>query len=130
MRAISRADGPDYDADGSRLDRVGLEPFAEPERDQDAGGVGRELDAGAGLFELRRLFEHGGAKARPCASVSAAVSPPMPAPAMMTLREARHGLRSVRSGGSVSGSTHSFGRAACGIERRVEAVERRAIRSR
>jgi hypothetical protein len=36
---------------------VAPQRVAEPERDQDAGGIGRELDAGADLFELRRLIE-------------------------------------------------------------------------
>ena len=43
-------------------DDVALQWLAEPERDQDARGIGRELNAGADLFQALRLLEHGDAK--------------------------------------------------------------------
>ena len=39
------------------------QPIAEAELDQDAGGIGRELDAGAGLFKPLGLLQHDRAKA-------------------------------------------------------------------
>ncbi len=35
----------------------------EPELDQDAAGIGRELNAGAGFFQLLGLLQHDDAKA-------------------------------------------------------------------
>src|SRR5438128_1819745 len=62
-----------------------------------------------------------------CASISAALSPPIPAPAMMTLREAATARAPVRS--------DRFGQGAglwpCGmrIERRIVPVQGRAVRA-
>ena len=70
--------------DGLRRDRNRCETLAQPERDQYAAAVRRELDAGAGLFKLLGLLVE---RSRGCparASASAAVNPAMPAPAMMT----------------------------------------------
>ena len=79
----------------------GAQPFGKSELDQHARRVRRKLDAGAGLFQPLRLLEQSDAEAAR-ASVSAAVSPPMPAPAMMTLREAatarRRAVRPLRQG--------------------------------
>ena len=36
-----------------------LQPRAEAEREQDARGIGRELNAGAGLLQSLRLIEDG-----------------------------------------------------------------------
>ena len=52
-----------HHADRLRRHDGGRQLFAQAERDQHAGGVGRELDSGAGLFELGGLFEHGCAQA-------------------------------------------------------------------
>ena len=46
-----------------RRDHAGLELLAEPERDQDARGIGRELDAGADLLQPLRLLEQRDAEA-------------------------------------------------------------------
>ena len=89
-----------------------------PRREQHARRVGRKLDAGAGLFEPRGLLQHT-ARNPARASVSAAVSPPIPAPAMMMVREratagrpsgqtasvrAQAHLGRLRHGGSSAGS--------------------------
>ena len=52
-----------YCAQGLRRDHVGPQPLAEAELDQGAGGIGRELDAGAGLFQPLGLLQHDDAKA-------------------------------------------------------------------
>ena len=51
--------------DGERLrhGNGGAQPLAEAERDQDAGGVGRELDAGAGFRKLTGLLQQSDAEA-------------------------------------------------------------------
>ena len=100
------------------------QPLAEPERDQDARGVGRELDAGAGLLQPLGLFEHGDAEAAR-ASASAAVSPPIPAPATMTVREGATACAPGRSGRLGQRAVRRPRRVR--IERRIVAVERRAI---
>jgi hypothetical protein len=41
-----------------RRDRAALKSLAQPERDQHARGIGRELNAGADLREVLRLLEH------------------------------------------------------------------------
>ena len=41
---------------------MALQLLAEPERDQDARRIGRELNAGAGFFQALRLIEHGDAE--------------------------------------------------------------------
>ncbi len=41
-----------------RRDRAALEALAQPERDQHACGIGRELNAGADLLQALRLLEH------------------------------------------------------------------------
>ena len=51
------------DVDGFRRDRAPRKRLFEPELDQDAAGVGRELDAGAGFLEPFGLFQHHDAKA-------------------------------------------------------------------
>jgi hypothetical protein len=43
-------------------DDVGSQPLAEAERDEDAGGIGGELDAGAGLFQPFGRFVDGNAE--------------------------------------------------------------------
>src|SRR4051812_12347929 len=58
------------------------------------------------------------------ASISAAHKPPMPAPAMTTLREEATGVR-PRSGGFGQGA--GLGPCRMGIERRIVTVKRRAI---
>ena len=62
-----------------------LQLLAEAERDQDARGVGRELNAGADLLQPLRLIEARRREIRAARCAKAAVSPPMPAPAMMTV---------------------------------------------
>jgi hypothetical protein len=42
---------------------VRLQPISKPKANQDARGVWRELDPGAGFFEAFGLFEHQRAKA-------------------------------------------------------------------
>ena len=58
MRTISRPEPPAITriACGAITER--LKPLAQAERDQHAGGIGRKLDAGAGLFELGGLLQH------------------------------------------------------------------------
>jgi hypothetical protein len=53
-----------HDANGVRRDGVGREAVAQSEIGQDARCVGGELQAGAGLEQLGRLFEDGDAQAR------------------------------------------------------------------
>ena len=63
MRVISRPEPPDITRIACGVTIDGASRSLQPEPDQNAGGVGRELNAGAGFFQLRRLLEHGGAKA-------------------------------------------------------------------
>ena len=57
-------------AQGQRRDHVRPQPLAEAELDQDARGIGRELDAGAGFFEPLGLLQHDDAENR-CARAPA-----------------------------------------------------------
>ena len=52
-----------HHAHGMRRDHRGCQQVAQAEVDEDAGGVGRQLDAGADLFKAGGLFEHGDAQA-------------------------------------------------------------------
>ena len=104
---------------------------AEAERDQDARRVGRELDAGAGLLQALGLLVDRNPKPG-CAIASAAVSPPMPAPATMTVREEGHGVtlrgRGLRRRPLPAARTPAGVRRA-GSRRRIVAEQRRAIRT-
>ncbi len=59
------------------------QPLAQAERIENARGVGRQLDAGAGFLELVRLLEHGDAQAG-----------------------ARHGQRGGQAGDAGAGDDH------------------------
>ena len=59
LAAVARA----HDVDGVGYHRGAGEPRLQAEFDQDAAGVGRELQAGAGLFQPFGLFHHDDAKA-------------------------------------------------------------------
>ena len=87
---------------------------AEAERDQDAGRVRGELNAGAGFFRAARPARARRRGSRCRASASAAVSPPMPPPPMMMVRDAAHGACAARLRPRRSAQAHSAGRAACG----------------
>ena len=50
-------------AQGGRGNRVLPQPFFQPETDQDASGIGRDLDAGTGLFQVFGLLEYDDTKA-------------------------------------------------------------------
>ena len=63
MRTISRPLRAVEHAQGCRRDDVRPQPLADAEIDQDARGIGRELDAGAGFLEPLGLFQHDDAKA-------------------------------------------------------------------
>jgi hypothetical protein len=54
---------PEADLLALRLDRDAAERILEPERDQNAGPVGADLDAGADLAQRRRLLEDGDVEA-------------------------------------------------------------------
>src|SRR5207302_1127304 len=51
-----------HDADGVGRDGARAKALPQTELDQDPAGVGRELQAGAGLLEPLRLFQHDNAK--------------------------------------------------------------------
>ena len=63
MRTISRPEPPAITRIACGATDRGREALAQAERDQHAGGVGPELDSGAGLFQLGGLLEHGDAQA-------------------------------------------------------------------
>ena len=52
-----------HDVDGFRHHRAPAEPRFKPELDQDAAGIGRKLQAGAGFLQLLGLLQHDDAKA-------------------------------------------------------------------
>ena len=52
-----------HDVDGVRHHRAPGKARLEPEIDQDAAGIGRELQAGAGFFQLLGLLQHDDAEA-------------------------------------------------------------------
>ena len=62
---------------------------AETEGDQDAGRIGRELNARAGLLQPLRLLEHDDAQPA-LGERQRRRQPANPAPAMMTVREDSH----------------------------------------
>ena len=63
MRTISRPLRADKHADRLRRDDVRPQPIAEAEIDQEARGIGRELDAGAGFLEPLGLLQNDNAEA-------------------------------------------------------------------
>ena len=94
-RLLAKRDARDLAAGpaGHHADRVparhrGRQPFAQAERQQDARGIGRKLDAGAGFLQAAAPARARVTRQPARASASAAVSPAMPAPAMMTWRVA------------------------------------------
>ena len=62
MRTISRPLSRVEHAHRLWRDHVRPQPIAKSEIDQRARGIGRELDAGAGLFQPLGLFQHDDAK--------------------------------------------------------------------
>ena len=95
-----------HDADGLGRHGARGKPRLQPELDQDAAGVGRKLQAGAGFFEPFGFFQNDDAKA-PCAR----------APARPSILRSRHqrrrwcAKRPRADQATLSFTTHSGGRA-------------------
>jgi len=114
--------------DRDRLGRehVGAQTFAETERDQDSRGVGRELDAGAGLFQPLGLLQQCDAESGSRQHQRRA-QPPDTSADDDDIARRRHGPGAERS--------DRFGQGAglwpcgMGIERRIVPIQRRAVRT-
>ena len=86
----------------------------EPERDQHARRIGRELDAGAGLFQPLGLLEHDDAEAA-LRQRQRRGQPADPGAGDDDGARGRHGVsRAAARSGRLSVSAQSGGRAACG----------------
>ncbi len=120
---------PDEHAQGCRRDHMRPQPLADAEIDQDARGVGRELDAGAGFRKPLGLFQHDDAEAiaRKCKRRR---KPANAGACDYDAARGRHGKELDVSGLDLSFIQRTFRRPRLiGRKRRIVAIERRAIRA-
>ena len=110
---VARAAG--HHADRLRRNHQGREALAQAERDQHAGGIGSELNSGAGLFQSSGLLEHGDAQAG-ARQRQRRRQPRDPGAGDDDVTRGRQDLKTpiLDQAAADIGKAHSGGRAACG----------------